>query len=73
MNNLTDFGSALKKNREAKKITLNEISAFTKIDECFLESFEQGNFEVVPLVYARLFLREYSKYGNITKERIIIL
>ena len=62
MKNLTDFGKALKKNRETKKISLNEISDFTKIDIHFLESFEKGNFEVVPMVYTRLFLREYSKY-----------
>ena len=62
MKNLTDFGKALKKNRETKKISLNEISDFTKIDIKYLLAIEEGDFSYLPAVYMRLFLRSYCRY-----------
>ena len=56
------FFLALKNHRESNQITLDEISEFTKINPKYLSSIEEGNFDTIPNVYMRLFIRSYSKY-----------
>ena len=46
MSNSEPFFIKLKIKREARKITLNEISTKTKININFLDSIEKGNFVV---------------------------
>ena len=50
----------LKKRREAQEINISEISERTKINPKYFIEFEQGNFETLPIVYTRLFLRSYA-------------
>ena len=50
------FYEKLKKERTTKKISLKEISEYTKINMSYLESLENGDFDVLPSVYSRLFL-----------------
>ena len=59
MSNSEPFFIKLKIKREARKITLNEISTKTKININFLDSIEKGNFDVLPKTYIRLFLKSY--------------
>ena len=54
------FGAALKKEREARQISLEDISAATRINVRFLEAIEQGQFDVLPEAYIRAFVREYA-------------
>lgn len=54
------FYIRLKKKREHQNIELNEIAERTKINPKYLYSFEEGDFETLPLVYTRLFLRSYA-------------
>ena len=65
------FFEELKKIRKSKKITLKEISEYTKINITYLESLELGNFDVLPNVYTRLFLRSYCKYIGIDHKDIL--
>ena len=58
---LRQFSAQLKVLREEKNITLDQINNKTRIDKKFLESIEEGNFSVMPEVYMKAFLREYSK------------
>ena len=60
MSNSEPFYIQLKSHREEQKISLDEISKRTKINVAFLESIENGNFEVLPKTYLRLFLKSYS-------------
>jgi len=56
------FFLALKNHRESKQITLDEISEFTKINPKYLNAIEEGDFNVIPNIYMRLFIRSYTKY-----------
>ncbi len=56
------FFLALKSHRESKDIQIDEISDYTKINPKYLHAIEEGNFDIIPNIYMRLFLRSYAKY-----------
>ncbi len=56
------FFDALKSHRESKNIEISEICEFTKINTRYIEAIESGEFNVLPTVYMRLFLREYADF-----------
>ena len=56
------FFLALKDQRESKDITLDEISDFTKINPKYIMAIENGEFNLLPNIYMRLFLRSYTDY-----------
>ena len=56
------FFLALKAHRESKSIELDEISDHTKINPKYLNAIEEGNFNIIPSIYMRLFIRSYAKY-----------
>jgi transcriptional regulator with XRE-family HTH domain len=53
------FYEELKALREQQDIDLAEIQNRTKINQKFLTAIEEGQFDVLPLPYIRLFLRAY--------------
>ncbi|MEO8167282.1 MAG: RodZ domain-containing protein [bacterium] len=57
---MDSFFEELKKAREARNISLAEISTSTLIDIKMLEAIESGNVKILPQTYVRAFLREYS-------------
>ncbi len=65
------FYQELKKTRNSKKITLKEISEYTKINAKYLEALENGEFDTLPNVYIRLFLRSYCNYLSIDYKNIL--
>ena len=69
--NETKFYQELKKTRNSKKITLKEISEYTKINTTYLDALENGKFNVLPNVYTRLFLRSYCNYLAIDYKTIL--
>ncbi len=63
------IGEILRKTRESKKITLEEVAEATKIRRKYLEAIEQEDFQSLPgEVYAKGFVTAYLKYLDI-KER----
>lgn len=68
---LLNFSAELKSAREAKEISLQEISSKTRIDMKFLKAIESGEFDVLPDVYLKAFLKEYSKTVNLDPNKII--
>ena len=60
--NIDSFFTELKNHREKQGVKLEEISDFTKINIKYLEAIENGDFNILPVVYMRLFLRSYSNY-----------
>ena len=56
------FFSLLKLQRESKGVQIQEIAEYTKINPKYLHAIESGDFEVLPNVYMRLFLRSYAQY-----------
>ncbi|RMH64156.1 MAG: helix-turn-helix domain-containing protein [Calditrichaeota bacterium] len=59
----------LKAHREAKKITLQEISAESRIQIMYLEAIEAGAFEKIPEVYDKLFFQSYLSYLQVEDEQ----
>ena len=59
MNSVDTFFKNLKVHRENQGINLSEISERTKINEKYFESIENGEMNILPTVYMRLFLRSY--------------
>jgi cytoskeletal protein RodZ len=54
------FFAELKSAREARGITLAQISDVTRIAESSLEAIERGNIAILPQAYVRAFIREYA-------------
>ena len=62
MTNEELFFETLKKHRETKNIEISEICDFTKINQKYIEAIESGEFNLLPVVYMRLFLRGYANF-----------
>ena len=58
---------------QRKKINkdLVDISAETKINIKYLRAIESGDFDILPNVYIRLFLRTYSDYLELHSDEIL--
>jgi transcriptional regulator with XRE-family HTH domain len=63
MQETESFGSSLKRERELRKITLQEISQATRIRLRYLEAIEQEHFEKLPgLTFLKGYVRSYARY-----------
>ena len=56
------FFDALKQYRESQNIEISEICDFTKINPKYIQAIESGEFQILPTVYMRLFLRAYADF-----------
>lgn len=56
---MSEFYSELKEVRQSRNISLEEIHNRTKINIKYLDAIENGNFDILPLPYMRLFLKAY--------------
>jgi cytoskeletal protein RodZ len=66
-------GEFLKKERERRNISLEEISNFTKIKEHHLRAIEENRYEVLPpALYVKGFLSIYAKYLTLDPKSIIL-
>ena len=63
------FGERLRREREMRGISLNEISESTKISRRYLESLENEDFDSLPGgVFNRGFVRAYARFVGINEE-----
>jgi transcriptional regulator with XRE-family HTH domain len=69
MDNLSEI---LKNAREEKNLSLKDVSVATKIRLNVLKAIEQGNFDLLPPVYMKSFIKEYINYLQIDYEKIKI-
>jgi len=66
------FGENLRREREMRGVTLEEISSATKISVRFLRSIEDEDFDALPGgIFARSFIRTYVRYLGLDEERIL--
>jgi len=66
------FGENLRREREMRGVTLQEISAATKISARFLQALEAEEFAKVPGgVFTRSFIRAYAKYLGLDEDRVL--
>ncbi len=66
------FGIWLRRQREAREVSLREIAERTKISLRYLEAMEENRFALLPApVFARGFLREYARYVGLNPDEVI--
>lgn len=66
------FGENLQREREMRGVTLQEISAATKISVRFLEALEKEQFGKLPGgIFNRSFVRAYAKYLGLDEEHVV--
>jgi cytoskeletal protein RodZ len=68
---LLKFAMELKTLREEKGVSLVQISNRTKIDVKFLHAIEEARFEVLPELYIRAFIKEYSQTIDVNPKSIL--
>ena len=68
---LDKFAEELKQAREQNDLTLQQLAAKTRIDIKFLEQMEFGDFSFLPEVYARAFIKDYSKVVGLDEVRML--
>jgi cytoskeletal protein RodZ len=68
----SSFGGWLRRQREAREISLREIAERTKISLRYLEAMEEDRFEALPApVFAKGFLREYARYVGLSPDEVV--
>jgi cytoskeleton protein RodZ len=66
------FGERLRREREMRGITLDEIAESTKISRRHLESLEKEDFDSLPGgIFNRGFVRSYARYLGIDEEQAV--
>ncbi|HIE03215.1 MAG TPA: helix-turn-helix domain-containing protein [Candidatus Latescibacteria bacterium] len=61
----------LKEAREAKGISLEEISGNTRIKPEYLRAMEDGNFSFLPRPYVRMFLKVYAEEVGLDPDEVL--
>jgi transcriptional regulator with XRE-family HTH domain len=69
---LRKFAEELKSARESKQITLQQIANKTKIDIKFLQAIENANYELLPEIYIKAFIKEYAQQVDLDLKETIV-
>lgn len=68
---LKKFTEELKAKREEAGITLQNVAAKTRIDIKFLDALEDGNFNFLPELYVKAFIKQYAKVIGLDEEETV--
>ena len=68
-----EIGELLKTQRENLGLSIGDIYEQTRINPEFIKVLEAGQFELLPVAYARLFLKTYAQALNLKVRDILIL
>ena len=68
---LKAFAEGLKRTREEAGITLQRVSAKTRIDIKFLEAIERGDIDFLPELYVKAFIKQYAKVIGLDEEETL--
>jgi len=69
---LNDLGELLRSTREAKNLTIAQVSRSTCIKPQFLEALEQGEYHVLPgAAYVSGFLRNYAAHIGLHPDDVV--
>jgi cytoskeleton protein RodZ len=67
------FGEGLRREREMRDISLDEIAATTKIGTRLLRALEEEQFDLLPGgIFNKGYVRAYAKYVGIDEEKAIV-
>ena len=71
---LSDVGQLLRKAREQRGYTLDDIQDLTKIRKRYLEAIEEGDYKVLPgSFYVRAFVKNYAEAVGLNAEEVLRL
>jgi len=71
---MSDLGALLRKAREERKMSLDDIQELTKIRKRYLEAIESGDHSVLPgTFYVRAFIKNYSEAVGLNPEEVLRL
>ncbi len=65
------IGQKLSTQRSDKKITVSELAQKLKISADYIKKIEQGEFDFLPDVYIRAFLKTYAEHVGLNPDSII--
>src|SRR5512144_1474245 len=66
-------GKFIKRERETRSISLEEISNFTKIKEHHLKAIEEDRYEALPAaLYVKRFLTGYARYRALNPKDVLL-
>ncbi len=66
------FGENLRREREMRGVSLEEISSATKISMRFLDAIEREDFSKLPGgIFSRSFIRTYAHYLGLDEEQVV--
>jgi cytoskeleton protein RodZ len=66
------FGVNLKRERELREITLEEIAKATKISVRLLKAIESDRFDIFPeSVFRKSFIKSYARYLGMNEEKVL--
>ena len=68
---LKKFTDELKKHRKKAGISLQNVAAKTRIDIKFLEALEDGNFNFLPDIYVKAFIKQYAKVVGLDEDETL--
>jgi cytoskeletal protein RodZ len=69
---LTSFGEELRRQRELRQVSLEEIADSTKVNLRFLEALERNDFDALPGgLFTRGFIRAYATYVGLDPEATV--
>ncbi|MFH1624178.1 MAG: RodZ domain-containing protein [Pseudomonadota bacterium] len=69
---MESFGEYLKRERVSRGISLEEISATTRVRKIFLEALERDDLGKLPAqVFVKGFLQAYAKYVGLDQEEVV--
>ncbi|MEI4715188.1 RodZ domain-containing protein [Bacillus cereus] len=70
---MTELGQKLKKAREAKGLSIDQLHEITKIQKRHLVAIEEGNYDVLPgAFYARAFIKQYADAVGLNGEELLV-
>jgi cytoskeletal protein RodZ len=70
---MESLGKFLKKERETRNISLEQVSKFTKIKQHHLKAIEEGRCELLPPTpYVKGYLNVYAKYLALDPKKIVL-
>ena len=68
---MREFASELRTHREASGMSLEELFDRTRINPEYLRAIETGNYDILPEIYVRLFLKKYAQEVGLDVEETL--
>jgi cytoskeletal protein RodZ len=69
---MTSFGASLRRERELRGVSLQQIAASTKIGVSMLQAIEDDRFDKLPQgLFVRGFVREYARFLALDEQKIL--